>query len=247
MKKVLIIAGVDPSGNAGLLRDVETVKAFNLHASAVVTALTAQNNKSFISAGVVDPLAFNNQLKSVLPLSQYNAIKLGMMGNEKLLSNFCKVYSAQKRKPFLVVDPVMMSSSGGELLTKKGRKFLFDKIIPLATVWTPNLDEASFFYKQKLVTVNDMKQAVQLFFSITHTPCLIKGGHLGTKKLVDVLIDQTGKISTFEHKKIKGSFRGTGCQLASAIAALLAKGFVLNKAVAEAIEYQQKVFHTSTE
>lgn len=230
VSKILIIAGFDPSGNAGLLRDLEIVHSFNLKASSAVTALTAQNQKKFLHPQVVEPSVFKNQLLSVAPLSQYRAIKIGMLGNEKIVRVLVHFLKQQKKIPPIVLDPVLSSSTGGELLTKKGKEELWKNLIPLVDLWTPNLDEASFFCGFKLQSPLRMEKASDQLWKKKRIPILLKGGHLkgDPQDLLKQKDSKTWLIYPRQHVK---NLRGTGCALSTLITVHLAQGYPLDKAV----------------
>ncbi len=242
MKKILIISGLDPSGNAGLVRDLEMVSSFkNIKPSSVVTALTAQNEEIFLNSQTVSQKVFGNQLLSVLPFSQYQAIKIGMLGSRPIVRTLSNYLKGEKRKLPIVLDPVLTSSTGGSLLTGSGKKFLWDQLIPLVTLWTPNLAEAEFFYGKPVKTPLEMEKAGHWFFEQNHIPVLIKGGHLQGAKPQDLFVaDGIRKWMIFPRVKPAGDkCRGTGCTLSTLIACFLASGFPLDSAVLQARQVMQ--------
>ncbi len=245
-KKVLIISGLDPSGNAGLLRDLEIAHTFPLETSASVTALTSQNLKNFLKTQTVTPAIFKSQLQSLVPLSQYHAIKIGMLGNEKLIEIFLSFLKRQKNPP-IILDPVMESSTGGILLTKKGRQALWDKLLPRVSLWTPNLAEASYYFGKEIRNPAMMQKAAQFFWKTLRVPVLIKGGHAKQKKekkgkVQDIFIDKKGE-TWFLFPRHKNKKRGTGCALASLIASFVAVGFPLREAVTQSRSVMQRWLH----
>lgn len=230
-KKILIIAGLDPSGNAGLLRDLEIAASFNIKSSCVVTALTAQNKNKFIKTQVVSPSVFANQMRAILPLSQYDAIKIGMLGDEKIVKNLITFLKKEKRLPPIVLDPVIRSSTGGILLSKKGQE-AFDQLIPLVDLWTPNLHEASFFSNLSVKKSSQMGLAGRIIFKKNSVPVLIKGGHLKNES-EDLFTDGVDEIRLINPRLVIKGLRGTGCTLATMIACFLSYGYPLIDAVKE--------------
>lgn len=229
MKKILLIAGFDPSGNAGLIRDLEMAHSFSLKVAAVATALTAQNKKNFFSLQLVSPRHFENQLHSIAPLSQYKAVKIGMLGNEQLVQILVRFLKKEKKLPPIVLDPVLQSSTGGTLLTKKGRDVLWNQLIPLANLWTPNIDEARYFTGKG--GRGDLEKMAEFLWSQKKVPVLIKGGHLKGEKVQDLFFNGAKK-TWFVFGRHRGhSLRGTGCALSTLIACFCAEGFPLTEAV----------------
>ena len=257
-KKLLIISGLDPSGGAGLLCDLEIAHTFPIKTSAVVTALTSQNKNKFFKTQVVSGLVFQNQLRAIEPLSQYQAIKIGMLGDEKivktLVSSLREARRATKQSrnfPKIILDPIIRSSTGGTLLSKSGCKLLFDHLIPLVDLWTPNLDEA--FYYCKIPSTpplakggkGDLEKMAKFLWSQKKVPIFIKGGHAKTgKKVTDFFVDENHQ-SWFVFPRLVRAIhelplRGTGCTLSTLIASFVAIGFPLFEAMKQARCVMQK-------
>lgn len=231
MKKILIISGLDPSGNAGLLRDLEVVSLFPLKPSAIVTALTAQNEKKFLKPQVVSPRVFKNQIGCLSPLSRYQAVKIGMLGNALLVGELIHFLEREKKRPPVVLDPVLKSTTGGSLLNNAGKNKLWDKLVPLVSLWTPNIYEASFFSGLPIRSLKEMALAGDLLFKKKKTPLLLKGGHLKGRPS-DLYIHSRGK-TWFRSPRIKiNNQRGSGCALSSFISSYLAEGLSLDESVA---------------
>lgn len=255
--KILIIAGLDPSGNAGIIRDLEIVSGFNLKPSCVITALTAQNKKKFFSAQVVSKTHFKKQLKSVSPLSQYKAIKIGMLGNEEIVQSLVSFLKKERKVPPIVLDPVYQSTTGGALLTQKGKDLLWKRLIPLVTLWTPNLDEASYFSGLVIRSDKDIERVGDILWKEKKTPVFIKGRHSKTK-VKDFYFDGKQKRWFVYSRVYTGGpplsatkaladrqrwrppagrragtvpLRGTGCALSSLIASEIALGNNLDGAL----------------
>ncbi|MBI4411760.1 MAG: hydroxymethylpyrimidine/phosphomethylpyrimidine kinase [Deltaproteobacteria bacterium] len=236
MKKILLIAGLDPSGNAGLLRDLEMVHTFSLQVASVVTALTAQNARKFLALQPVSPRAFELQLRSIAPLSQYNAVKIGMLGNERLVQILIRFLKREKKRPPIVLDPVLRSTTGGSLLNFNGQSLLWKKLVPLVSLWTPNTEEASFFSGLKIRSAKEMEEAAEILRRAKKTPVLIKGGHLKGERVQDLYFngrEKTWFVFGRHHVGVHGRapLRGTGCALSTLIACFLAGGFPVSEAV----------------
>lgn len=229
MKKILVIAGLDPSGNAGLLRDLQMIARFPLQPQTVVTALTAQNRGHFFSANVVSAPVFKRELDSVGP---FQAVKIGMLGNELLVQKVVSFLKQVKKRPLLVLDPVYESTTGGVLLTPRGRKLLWKKLIPLASLWTPNVAEASFFSGIRIQSRPSLEAAAEKLWREKKIPVLIKG-YLEGKKVTDLLLTGKKKI-WFSSRRVPGRHRGLGCALSSLIASNLALGVSMETAVKRA-------------
>jgi hydroxymethylpyrimidine/phosphomethylpyrimidine kinase len=226
--RLLIIAGLDPSGNAGILRDAEIAYSQKFLVSAVATALTAQSRNQFFSPNIVDSKTMKSQLDAVMPLSQWDAIKIGMLGNERIV-RLINPLLKNKNKPPIVVDPVLVSTSGGQLLTSKGRNE-FVKILPLVTLWTPNLSEAEKFYGRPIKDEGNLEKAVIQLQNQYQAAILVKG--LKTKdKIIDLLFDGLS-LTWFVYPRLKKlPVRGTGCALSTLIACQLGRKMRLEKAV----------------
>ncbi len=206
--------------------------------SGVVTALTAQNSKKFYAAQVVRPEIFKKQFQSILPLSQYQAIKIGMLGNEKIIQVLLTVFKKEKKIPPVILDPVLQSSTGGVLLNQQGRILLWKKMLSHVALWTPNLEEASYYYGSKIFTLKHMKEAADDFWNTLRVPVLIKGGHLKGQPQ-DLFYDGIRKtLFSFPRVKTK-NIRGTGCALSTLITSFVAQGFPLLAAVKEARQVLQ--------
>lgn len=238
--KLLIIAGLDPSGNAGVLKDAEMALRLKIRPSAVVTALTAQNNRRFFASQVVASPVFDRQLKSVLS-EEWPAVKIGMLGSASIVRSTIRSLSRLAVLPPVIVDPVIESSTGGSLLDLKGRKILFDKLVPMAALWTPNLPEASFFAGKSVRTKVQIEGAAQALWLKTGTPVLIKGGHSPQSRSVDSFFFDGTRGIWNSVPRLKYKFRGTGCSLATLIAGFVVKGNALEKAVIMGERELQKV------
>lgn len=232
--KFLIIAGFDPSGNAGIVRDLQVAHNLGLNPAVVITALTIQDHKHFYSSGIQTRGKFFAQLYAVSPLKQYGAIKIGMLGNEQIVMELVRFLKKEKKVPPIVLDPVLHSTTGGILLTQKGCRSLINELVPRASLWTPNLSEASFFSGIRITTRMDFENAGQVLWKKYRVPVLLKGFMKG-KRIIDLLVNEKGKTwLDYPKIKTKKNLRGTGCALSTLIACHLAKGQTLSTAVKKA-------------
>jgi hydroxymethylpyrimidine/phosphomethylpyrimidine kinase len=237
MKTVLTIAGSDPSGGAGIQVDLQTFHTLGVHGVTAVTAVTAQNEKRFFSLNAVPSRLLREQLHAILEARRVDAVKIGLLGTEE---NVFAVYRFLEQAKFakVVLDPVLKSSTGAILLEPKGAAILREFLIPLSTIVTPNLDEAETLTKMKVRSIDDMKEASLHLFTVHKgvKAVLIKGGHLKDEP-VDVLYDGKDWSLYAARRKFPRPVHGTGCALSAAIAAHLARGYSLEKSVAQSKEY----------
>ncbi len=234
MKKVLTIAGSDSSGGAGIQADLKTFAANGVYGASVITAVTAQNTQGVYDIQSIKPEIVQKQIEAVLDDIEIEAVKIGMVFNDKIIhaiNNTLTKYNIQK----IVLDPVMISTSGKRLIDKKAEKSLID-LFKISYVITPNIPEAEALTNKNITNIEDMKEACINIRKLGARSVLLKGGHLD-RKAVDVLLHNE-KFYYFEKEKINTkNTHGTGCTLSSAIASNLAKGYELPNAVEKAKEY----------
>jgi hydroxymethylpyrimidine/phosphomethylpyrimidine kinase len=237
MRIALTIAGSDSGGAAGIQADLKTFHQFGVFGTSAVTAVTAQN-----TTGVLDWLA----LPAALVARQIDALaddlppaafKSGMLGSAEIVEIVAERI-AQQQLPNYVLDPVMVATSGDRLLDKDAEQLITRRLVPLATLVTPNLDEAAIFIGKKITTPDAMEQAGRVLVGLGARAALVKGGHLAaTDELVDVLV-QKDSTRRFTHERIDTtSTHGTGCTLSAAITAGLALGRPLERAVTDALDF----------
>ena len=221
MEIVLTIAGSDPSGGAGIQQDLKTITAHGCYGATVITALTSQNTLGVQSSLPVPAEVVASQLESVLSDLQLSAIKIGMIPNKAVAE---VIVEALKNVAVpIIYDPVMISTSGYQLMSSDTIDYIANHLFPLCTLVTPNLPEAERLKEQ-----------------IAHpqTAFLIKGGHADSTQMTDRLITAEGTICEFTTERIaSGNLHGTGCTLSSAIASNLALGCQLPEAVGKAKEF----------
>jgi hydroxymethylpyrimidine/phosphomethylpyrimidine kinase len=238
---VLTIAGSDSSGGAGIQADIKTISATGCYAASVITALTAQNTLGVQAIHEIPPEFVKQQLESVFSDLNIKAVKIGMLHNEKIIS---VVSSAlQKFKPsFVVLDPVMMSKNGCELIDPSTIPILKEILFPYVTLITPNLIEAELLLHIKINTSSEQELAAIEMGTQFEVNVLIKGGHFGGQQSSDVLYLYKNKLCHWFHAQRIHSqnTHGTGCSLSSAIASYLAKGCLLKDAIDYAKKYLTK-------
>ncbi len=220
MKKALTIAGSDPSGGAGIEADLKTFSAFGVYGMSVITAVTAQNSVGVQRVFDLAPEAVEAQLDSVLGDMGAVAAKTGMLWDRKTIAVVRRKIEEYKVRN-LVVDPTMIASSGDPLVMAEDRDCLRE-LLPLATLVTPNLEEAEFLSGLQVKALGDMKKAAEAVHKLGANQVLIKGGHLEGDP-VDMLYNGRVFIQ-FEGKRVNVEAHGTGCAFSAAIAAVLPGG-----------------------
>ncbi len=238
--RVLIVAGSDSGGGAGIQADIKTVTALGGYAMTAVTALTAQNTLGVHGVFGVDPAFIARQMTVVLDDLGADALKTGMLHSVPVISAVCDVIAARAGNIPLVADPVMYAKGGHALLQPDAVETLTTRLLPLAAVITPNLPEAAALTGIDIRTVEDMEAAGHALIGRGAGAALIKGGHLEGPLVCDVLVQGSG-VRVFEEARIATKHtHGTGCTLASAIACGLAQGKDLENAVARARAYVRR-------
>jgi hydroxymethylpyrimidine/phosphomethylpyrimidine kinase len=240
--RVLIVAGSDSGGGAGIQADIKTVTALGGYAATAITALTAQNTQGVQGIFPVPPDFIAAQMQSVLGDIGADAVKTGMLGDVGTIE---AVAHALPTDVPVVVDPVMVAKGGARLLDQDAVKVLKARLVPLASVLTPNLPEAEVLTGLKIPDVAAMKAAAAALREMGAAAVLLKGGHLAGDVLTDVLVTDNG-VETFSDARIDSRHtHGTGCTLASAIACGLAQGLELSAAVTRARAYVRRAIETA--
>lgn len=232
---VLTVAGSDSGGGAGIQADLKTFAALGVYGTSVVTSVTSQNTLSVLGTEDISLESIESQLRAVISDIGYDSVKTGMLSNSDVVVLVSKMLTTDNPKP-LVVDPVMISKSGDRLLDNDAVQVLLDKLIPLATVLTPNVPEAEVLSGMKIRTLDDVKVAAYKIVNLGAKTVVIKGGHLsGMPK--DIFFDGD-TYHEFGAQRIETkNTHGSGCTFASALAAGLARGVNLLDAVRAAKEY----------
>ncbi len=235
MKKVLTIAGSDCSGGAGIQADIKTITAHKMYAMSAITALTAQNTTGVYGVQEASPEFVGQQLDCIFTDIYPDAVKIGMVSSADIIEVIAaklKQYQAKN----IVVDPVMVATSGSKLLTDGAMDALKTKLIPLADVITPNLPEAESLCGYRIETTEQMQKAAEEISVMLKGSVLIKGGHLTDS--ADDLLYTNGEAIWFRAPKVENpNTHGTGCTLSSAIACNLAAGYTVAQSVKNAKEY----------
>ena len=221
----LTIAGMDPSGGAGILADVKAMSALGAYACAVVAALTAQNTQAVTDISPVNPQFVRAQIDTLFADIEIHAVKIGMLGQTGIIEVVADRLGHHK-PPHLVLDPVMVAKSGDLLLEQKAVGALREQLLPLATVITPNLPEAGVLLEMRSVeTVREMRRVAERLRNLMthggHRWVLLKGGHLPGNDTIDILHDGDKMIELPGHRIQTRNTHGTGCTLSAALAALL--------------------------
>ena len=238
--RVLVIAGSDSGGGAGIQADIKSVTALGGFAATAVTALTAQNTLGVHHVFPVETGFIQSQMRVVLDDIGADSLKTGMLHNSEVIEAVSVVLENEATGIPLVVDPVMVAKSGASLLGSDAVATLRDRLLPLATIITPNIPEAEEILSQKtgaIKTVDDMKAAAEALKIMGAAAVLVKGGHMEGDALSDVLLDDD-EFYVFETQRIDTPHtHGTGCTLASSIATGIAQGLALPSAVNRAQAY----------
>ncbi|MBE7021257.1 MAG: bifunctional hydroxymethylpyrimidine kinase/phosphomethylpyrimidine kinase [Ruminococcaceae bacterium] len=235
MKTALTVAGSDCSGGAGIQADIKTMTMNGVYAMSVITALTAQNTTGVRAIQEVSPEFLVKQLDAVFEDIFPDAVKIGMVPSCDLIKVTAERLKYHKAKN-IIVDPVMVATSGSRLMKKDAVKTLKDDLLPIAALVTPNIPEAEILSELSIENKEDMQKAAKLIGDEYNTAVLLKGGHRSGD--ANDLLYEGGKYCWFEGRKINNpNTHGTGCTLSSAIASNLAKGFSLYESVQKAKEY----------
>ena len=226
--KVLIIAGSDSSGGAGIQADIKTVTALGSYAMTAITAVTVQNTTGVSSVVPISAKEVGRQILFTSKDIKPDAIKIGMLHSSEVIMSV--VNALKKVKTYrIVLDPVMVAKGGAKLINQKAIKTLKEKLIKKAYLITPNIPEAEILTKTKIKNLEDMVYAGRILLKIGARNVLVKGGHKRTKYMEDVLLSKKG-IEIFKNQRVKTkNTHGTGCTLSSAIATFLSCGKPLKK------------------
>ena len=236
--RILVVAGSDSGGGAGIQADIKTITMLGGFAMTAVTALTAQNTLGVQDVLPIDPMFVALQMKSVLTDIGADAIKTGMLGSARVVEAVADVCESLAFGVPLIVDPVMVAKGGARLLDKGAHDALVLRLLPLASLVTPNVPEAEILTGMTIKTPRDLERAADALLGLGPSAVLMKGGHLEGDTVVDVLRTADGADHRFEGPRIVSrSTHGTGCTLASGIAAGIAEGLTLQGAVQRARDY----------
>ncbi len=234
--KILIIAGSDSSGGAGIQADIKTVTSLGGYAMTAVTAVTVQNTKKVKTVIPIKPQAIENQILFTCKDIRPNAIKIGMLHSTEVINSVEKAIKKLKISK-IVLDPVMIAKGGSRLINRSAIETMKKKLIKKVFLLTPNIPEAEVLTNTKIKNLKDMIFAGKILLGYGVKNILLKGGHKKSKYVEDLLINKK-EIKTFKNKKIKTTnTHGTGCTLSSAIATYLSCGKPLKKSCELGIKY----------
>lgn len=243
----LTIAGSDSCGGAGLQADIKTMSALGCYACSVVTAVTVQDTTGVRSVEDMSADLVARQLRAVMCDIRPSAIKTGMLGNAEVVAAIADILSSYPRVP-LVVDPIIVATSGDSLMRQGTLQMLVDRLIPLAILLTPNLPEAETLAGMNIRSTGDIHMAARHILDMGCQAVLIKGGHADGKTKTDWLFTQTGMVKSFSAQTITTSnTHGTGCTLSAAITAYLARGLDLVCAVDKGKRYLSQAIKAGAE
>ncbi len=235
MKKILTIAGSDCSGGAGIQADIKTITAHKMYAMSAITALTAQNTTGVYGVLESDPSCVELQLRTILEDITPDAVKIGMVSSVDIIEVIAKVIKEYKLKN-IVVDPVMVATSGSNLITSGAEEAIVKHLFPLATIITPNIPEAEKICQHEILGSQDMIKAAQNLSRLLQGGILLKGGH-SVEDANDLLYYNDKAIWFKGERIITDNTHGTGCTLSSAIACNLADDKTLEESVLSSKEY----------
>lgn len=241
--RVLIIAGSDPTGGAGLQADIKTVTALGGYAAAAVTAITVQDTEGVKAVHPLPPDLVRAQIKAVLNDIGADAVKTGMLATAPLVEAVAAALAATAAP--LVVDPVLRAKDGTPLLDAPGLAALKARLLPRAALLTPNIPEAEALAGRAIRDAEGMTQAAEALRALGPQAALVKGGHLEGPEVADLLLDADGALWLSAPRQATRHSHGTGCTLASAIAVGLAQGLSLREAASRAHAFVQEAIRNA--
>jgi len=228
----LTIAGSDSGGGAGIQADLKTFASLGVHGTSVITCVTAQNPRQILGIEACTPAMVRAQLSAVFAELPPQAVKTGMLYSREIVGEVIGFFTHGKRLPPLIVDPVMVATSGKRLLEPDAMKLMKARLLPLAALVTPNVPEAEKLTGLRIRSPEDLRKAARLIHDNFGCAALIKGGHLPhSKSAVDIFFDGVTEWMLSAPFMKKSTMRGTGCTYSAAIAGYCALGFTLARAV----------------
>ena len=242
--KILIIAGSDSSGGAGIQADIKTVTALGSYAMTAITAITSQNTTGVKSIFSVEPKEIFNQIVFTCKDIKPDAIKIGMLHSSKVINSVIKALNRVKISK-IVLDPVMIAKGGAKLIDKKAVEILKKKLLKKTSLVTPNIPEAEIITKTKIKCLEDMIKAAKIINKLGVKNVLVKGGHLNNTIVQDVLVSRN-EVSIFKNRKISTkNTHGTGCTLSTAIATFFSCGKTIKKSCELGTKYVNSSIKTN--
>ena len=241
--KILVIAGSDSSGGAGIQADIKTITSLGSYAMTAITAITSQNTTGVLSISKVPINEIKRQIEFTSKDIRPDAIKIGMLHSKKVIETVINSLKKIKVKK-IILDPVMVAKGGTKLVDDKSIEIIKNKLMKKVSLITPNIPEAEILAKIQIKTTDDMIIAGKKLLSFGAKNVLIKGGHLKKQSIIDIFVNKK-EISIFKNKKINTkNTHGTGCTLSSAITAYFACGKTLKKSCEMAIKYVNEAIAT---
>ena len=244
---VLTIAGLDPSGGAGIVADIKTIAAFGCAPAAAVTSITFQNTVGVYGAQHQTAATLREQVEPILADLSVVATKTGMLPTAEIVTEVVRLFS-ETELPHPVIDPVMISTSGHDLIGTEAFEVLKTKLLKVARIVTPNIPEAERLAGFAINNRADMRRAAEAIKELGAAAVLVKGGHRlddSGNEAVDVLLNQFGQFTEFREEFVEvGELHGSGCTLSAAIASCLGLGMTLEEAVEEAKRYVTDLIRT---
>jgi hydroxymethylpyrimidine/phosphomethylpyrimidine kinase len=242
MSTVLVIAGSDSSGGAGIARDIRTVTQLGGRAACAITAVTAQTHAAVAAVHILPPQLVSAQIEAAFGSATIGAVKIGMLANAATVRAVAAALGAHPQVP-VVLDPVLAATSGAQLLDAAGIAALLDELLPRVTLLTPNIPEAArLLGAQPARDEQQMRQQSSALVAAGAAAVLLKGGHAPLAEALDLLTCADGASARFSGPRAAGRRRGSGCALSSAVAAALARGRDLRSACAEAKRHLDALF-----
>lgn len=239
MPVVMTIAGSDSGGGAGIQADLKVFYALKVFGTSAITCITAQNPRKVAGIAAIDPAMVALQIRTVCAAFPIRAVKTGMLYSPDIIREVARSISRHRIRN-VVVDPVMIATSGGSLFQRKALKALCSNLLPVATVMTPNIQEAETLSGLKIRTLLEMRSVARMLSRKFGAACVVKGGHIRSEpgrdrdKVVDVLCVK-GRLYEFRSRRVPAkSTHGTGCRFSAALTAYLARGASLVSAVSSA-------------
>ncbi len=243
--KILIIAGSDSSGGAGIQADIKTVTSLGSYAMTAVTAITVQNTTGVKSIVSINPKEISNQIEFTAKDIKPDAIKIGMLNSASVITAVIKSLKKIKTKK-IILDPVMVAKGGAKLINDKAIKILKKKLINKVSLITPNIPEAEILTSTKIKTKEDMIIVANKMLNLGSKNVLLKGGHLTSKIMEDVFLNKNEIIIFKNNKFSTKNTHGTGCTLSSAIATFFGCGKTLKKSCEMGIKYVNQAIGTGS-
>ena len=241
--RVLIIAGSDSGGGAGIQADIKTCAAYGAYSATAITAVTAQNTLGVQDVHMLPAELVTQQIKSVMDDIGADVIKIGMLGTQEIIEAVAK--AVDDVDAFVILDPVMVATSGDNLLDAGAVEAMKNTLIPVCDLVTPNIPEAEILTGQKLEDTDAMTKAGEILLGMGAYAALIKGGHMDSPMVFDVLVSEDGNNLMSGPRVHSRHTHGTGCTLASARAAGMALGTPLDAAVLSARDFVYDAIRTA--